>query len=273
MGISATVKLDSVSPQGARLTTMEVRCHRYVLSEFNTHRVFSRNSASSRAIPVRKTLERVQADPAIPAEWGKTCRGMSAHQEVDESTINEAMDVYNSMLSSVLDGVSRLNELGIHKQVANRFLEPFSWHTIVVTATNWDNFFAQRCHPDAQPEIRILAEKMKEAYDNSTPVLVNTDDYHTPYILPCEYESLSVEERIKISIARCARVSYLTHDGKRDISEDLKLYDRLASADPPHHSPFEHVATPGGCSSKYDNFQGWKSERWALKNTLYVRSS
>ena len=225
----------------------------------------SRNSASSRAVPVSKNIEKIKKEPAIPLEWGKRCAGMSAKYEVDFDTKKQAMKIYEDMLQSTLDGVSKLNELGIHKQVANRFLEPFSWHTIVVTATDWENFFAQRAHPDAQPEICVLAERMIEAYDNSTPTKLSDDDFHTPYILPEEYNTMDLVTRKKVSIARCARVSYLTHDGVRDTDKDIDLYNKLVCADPPHYSPFEHIACPGEQNIRYDNFKGWKSSRWLLK--------
>lgn len=240
----ATVIADSISEQGHRLLTIEATMHRFVLAEFNTHRVFSRNSASSRAIPVAKQLERVKNDPAMPVEWGTNQKGMQAAEPL--SAIEEASAelewVYARSKSAEVS--SYLSQtLNVHKQLSNRLLEPWMWHTVIFSTTELDNFFAQRCSPLAQPEIRVVAERIRDAVEASIPNVLQLGEYHTPYIQPDE-QSLELEVRKRVSAARCARVSYLTHAGVRDIQEDLTMFDRLTSAFPPHASPLEHVATP-----------------------------
>lgn len=138
-------------------------------------------------------------------------------------------------------------------------------HTIVVTATEWENFFNQRCHPDAQNEIRIPAEEIRAAINASRPRLLQPDEWHVPFIQPDE-EDLTWEEKIELSVARCARVSYLNHNGKRDLEADFKLYSRLASQNPPHLSPFEHVCTPCDDSDYIlSNITGWNQARGLIQ--------
>ena len=151
MSYSAKVLADSISPDGVRLTTMEVTFPRIVLAEFNTHRMFSRNSASSRAIPVEKMIQRVLDDPFSPVWWGKNQSGMQAAEELSGEALRLArqhwLDARDFAISCVR--LFQAPEISLHKQIANRLLEPFLWHTVVVTATEWENFFALRCHKDA----------------------------------------------------------------------------------------------------------------------------
>lgn len=294
---SAKIIADSISPDGDRLTTMEVKFHRFVLAEFNTHRVFSRNSASSRAIPVAKMLVWVQDDPAMPLFWGKNQPGMAATEELDPISKERAIKVWLRMRDYVIEGVNELHEIGLHKQVANRALEPWMWHTAIVTSTEWTNFFAQRCainpengQPFAQPEMAALAFAMQEAYYENAATDVNYGEWHLPYIqdddwswamkfgnsnlgvLMCPEATTPWDILKKISTGRCARVSYLTHDGIRDPLEDIKLADKLASANPMHPSPFEHIATPypeyteGDEPDFLGNFKGWKQYRHFFSN-------
>ena len=244
MAYAAKIVADSISESGIRLTTMEITFPRSVLSEFNTHRAFSRNSASSRAIPVEKQLKRVQEEPFIPDYWGANQSGMQAHQEIDTHSRPAAISLWLKARDHALYCAKTLHELGVHKQTVNRLLEPFMWHTVIVTATDWSNFFALRANPDAQPEIRTIAEMMMDAYSSSTPKLVSRGEWHLPFIQPDEYDGVFEfsETARKVSSARCARVSYLTHDGLRDHGKDLELYERLVSGG--HMSPLEHVATP-----------------------------
>jgi thymidylate synthase ThyX len=260
---SARVLLDSISPGGHRLTTMEVVLHRFILSELNTHRAFSRNSASSRAIPVEKRLREYRDDPAFPLSYPAEQPGMQGGDELTGIARDEAEDLLNDIMRMTNERVERYlsrhpnKAARLHKSVLNRYLEPFLWHTVIVSSTEWQNFFDQRCSPLAQPEIRIPAEMMREALANSTPQAPR-DGWHTPLILPEEYETIPIKDRVKVSVGRCARVSYLTHEGVRDVAEDLRLYERLVSADPPHWSPLEHVARPAVYPEYVaGNFEGW----------------
>ena len=268
---NATVLADSIAaPSGVRLTTMEVTFHRFVLAEFNTHRVFSRNSASSRAIPVEKQLAWFTANPAMPVSYPAEQPGMQGGAELEGKDLHDAEDFLNEWHYATAELTAKYlaahtdKSRRLHKSVLNRILEPMMWHTVIVTSTDWDGFFAQRTSELAQPEIREAAELMQEAYGASTPKTVEYGDWHTPLIQPDE-EHLSQLIRIKVSAARCARVSYMTHDGTRSVDEDLKLYYRLIEADPMHASPLEHVATPrhrtpivADCSG---NLQGWDQLR------------
>jgi thymidylate synthase ThyX len=250
----ARVLLDSVSPIGVRLTTLEVTFPRFVLAEFNTHRSFSRNSSSSRAVPTAKLLERVEHDPAVPLEWGRNKAGMSASDLLADGEAEEARRVWLQARDGAVAQARRLLELNVHKQELNRLLEPFLWHTVIVTATEWENFFELRCAHDAQPEIRAAVVKMREAMEKSRPKPVGFGEWHTPLLQDDEL-ALPPEERRRISAARCARVSYLTHDGKREVEKDLELYERLTRGR--HLSPFEHVATPSEDAEFHANFRGW----------------
>lgn len=261
----AKVILDSVSPDGHRLTTMEIVMHRFVLAEFNTHRVFSRNSASSRAIPFTKQLARVRTDPAIPVSFPSEQPGMQGGAELTEDAREDAIQQWLFARDSAVIEARRLWHLGVHKSVVNRILEPFMWHTVIVSSTEWDNFFGQRCNPLAQPEIQMTAYAMQSAYDQSVPTPLGLGEWHMPYLLPDEI-SLRLGDAKRISAARCARVSYLTHDGVRDHAKDIELCERLLSASPPHASPLEHVATPesdpyGDDPPHRGNFTGWRQFR------------
>lgn len=294
MGFEAKVLADSVSPADHRLTTLEATFPRFILAEFNTHRVFSRNSASSRAIPVAKQLRRVLDDPYVPIEFGSNKPGMQAGPALTGATRDAAEaewlqardDAVRHVLGLItspenvadFDDLHKCLEaaqgslkeppaewLNVHKQVANRLLEPFMWHTVIVSSTTWDNFFNLRCHPDAQPEIRLIAMKMRDAVERSVPTRLEPNEWHLPLIGEAEREEASSpEELAKISIGRCARVSYLTHAGTRDLSADVALYDRLLESG--HMSPMEHVARPM-TAAELDraewsgNFQGWIAHR------------
>jgi thymidylate synthase ThyX len=262
MGPSATVIADSVSRSGDRLTTIEVHLHRFVLAELNTHRVFSRNSASSRAVPVARQIERVRDDPAIPVEFGSRRAGMQAGPPLVGTELDAARSVWLEARDSALAAAAELSRLGVHKQVVNRLLEPFMWHTVIVTATDWEGFWAQRCSPLAQPEIREAAEAMRQAVKASTPSLCPDGGWHLPYVHDQDRAEVGAAGEVlqRVSAARCARVSYLTHDGRRDLDEDLCLYERLVQAQPPHASPLEHVATPTRAAHA-GNLRGWQQLR------------
>lgn len=252
---------DSVSPAGVRLTTVEATMHRFVLSELNTHRLFSRNSASSRAVPVAKQIASVLEDPAMPVEFGSRKAGMQAGPALEGEERVAAEAVWLEARDQAVAAAQRLLEIGVHKQVANRLLEPFLWHTVIVSATDWDGFWEQRCSPLAQPEIRVVAEAMRDAMAASTPVERAPGEWHLPYLTPEDRTEIGDEDVLrKVSAARCGRVSYLNHEGRRDLDDDLKLYDRFVGARPSHASPLEHVATPaaGGPPS---NFRGWTQLR------------
>jgi thymidylate synthase ThyX len=287
MAHAAKILADSVSPDGVRLTTFEVTHPRIILAEVNTHRMFSRNSASSRAIPVATMISRLMEHPYVPTHWGKNQKGMQADEELSAKDQEKAKEIWSSALDSAIWEAKRLTELGVHKQITNRLLEPFMWHTAIITATEWSNFFGQRQHKDAHPEFRLLADLMHQAMEGSTPRALNYDDWHLPMVDAPEAWNLEITSSIpvidirKVSIGRCARVSYLTHDGKRDPEADVKLVDEKLIPSG-HMSPLEHVARPmreedygdpqlglevwrkGGAFC--GNFRGWVQYRKMIQN-------
>lgn len=244
--IEAKIIEDSISEEGIRLTTMELKMPRIILSEANTHRQWSRNSSSSRAIPAKKLIKEIIDNPFMPVYWGKNKPGMSATEELSGLNLFLVKLVWKIASLSAVLFTTILNKLGLHKQIANRVLEPFMYTKTIVTSTEWDNFFKLRIHSDSQPEICELATKMKAAMDNSTPKLLKAGEWHLPYISTEDKDTYSsVENLIKMSVARCARVSYLNHDGKNPLLQnDLDLYNRLVGGEIKHSSPSEHQATP-----------------------------
>lgn len=172
MAFEATIIKDSVFKNGVRVTTAKLSFPRSILAEFNTHRMFSRNAASSRAVPVAKMLRSIDKDPFIP-EFTKNQKGMQGVEPLSEDEKLGAYQNWIMVRNAAVSGVeilTRQDGLNIHKQFANRLLEPWMWATVVVTATDWSNMFAQRTHPAAEPSFQKVAKMFKEAYDASVPV-------------------------------------------------------------------------------------------------------
>ena len=257
MTITAKIICDSVAAHGVRITTMELIYPRFIHSELMTHRKFSRNSASSRAIPIERIIQSVVDNPAMPIHWGRNQPGMQAkHSEVDTDT---ARELWLDARDRAVDSATELNELGLHKQVVNRVLEPFMHMTTLVTSTEWDNFFSQRISKEAQPEINALAIAMKTAMDDSVPKFAKL---HVPYILEVERDSIYTQKSlIALSVARCCRVSYLKHGSSttNDV-QDMIRYNELLRLG--HWSPFEHVAIAADNAQRPSgNFTGWLQHR------------
>lgn len=244
MNYAAKIIADSLSPAGHRISTLECTFPRFILAEYNTHRVLSRNSASSRAIPVDKNIERIEANPFVPLAFTKNQKGMQASDVIDEKLQKKAVKWWLRALNACTGAAEVLLGIDVHKQHANRLLEPWGWQTVVTTATEWDNFWALRTDAGAQPEMQVVAGLMKTAYDASRPVQLDHGEWHLPYVN--KGEELTGMWRwndwVKISAARCARVSSLAQDGVRDIGKDLELYERLVK--PGHMSPLEHPCRP-----------------------------
>jgi hypothetical protein len=240
----ARIERDSITQYGERLTTVVCTLPRIVLAELNTHRLFSRSSASSRAIPVQKQIERLRQDPFIPVYWGKNQKGMQADEELDYAQVAEALDVWSAARDQAVGSAEALMDIGVHKQITNRLLEPFMWHTVIITATEWSNFDHLRIHKDAQPEIRRAAEMIFEVRQASKPKLLREGEWHLPFE-PVDgsmrIDAHSMKERIYLSVGRSARVSYLNHDGVSDPSADIALATRCLAG---HMGPWEHVARP-----------------------------
>lgn len=275
-GASAKV-IEATSNGKTVLWTLQLRYQRFIHSEVMTHRVFSRNASSSRAIPVKKMLAQVWNDPAMPRHWGQNQAGMQASRELPGLRKAVAKAAWKTAGRLMCGIVWSLDKIGLHKQVANRLLEPWQYIHVIVTATEWDNFSRLRVHPDAQPEIYDLAMAIHLAQQNwamAGKIRVATaggvNSWHLPYITEEEKNTEYVLDLLKMSTARCARVSYLTHDGRiPNKADDLKLHDRLVGSKPEHASPAEHQAWFVPFSTDfYYNLQGWKSYRWMRDHAL-----
>lgn len=285
--ITAEVIADSVSvSSGIRITTMALCYPKYIHGELMTHRVFSRNARSSRAVPVAKVLREVATEPVEPILWGSNKPGMQSSEELSGYALLNVRDGWRRLAKHVAAECAALAEDGLHKQWANRPLEPFTHIFTLVTSTYWRNFYQLRRHPDAQPEMKALADAMHEAHLASTPAEVCAGEWHLPYVDLDTREQVRQAARtnkhaesdmlLKVSTARCARVSYRTFENRVPTTEeDLALFERLMGAQPLHASPAEHQATPaqtflrGGDLTRIDrglwgNLYGWVQFRKTL---------
>ena len=269
-----------------RLTTYLLTYPRYIHAEVMTHRVFSRNAASSRAIPVLKFRKDVMDNPVIPTHWGANQKGMQASDELDDVTPHMIWpaeeDIDGSMIgsttltdrefarrvwlrarNSMLKEHGNLEACGLHKQIANRILEPWFHIQLLVSATEFQNFFALRCHKDAHPDIQSVADGMLEAYMTSQPDPKNPGEWHLPF---GDQDLAGVEGGIativKVCTARAARISYKTFEGRIDIEQDIILHDRLVASG--HMSPAEHPAVALEHGVRSGNYRGWLQYRKTL---------
>lgn len=296
----AEVKIicDSVSPENIRLTTFQLRYWRPIHAELMTHRVFSRNAGSSRARPSAAIIEQVRKDPWGPLHWGANQPGMQANNSVDDYTAVLGQNAWGVAAEAAAISAETMTKLGLHKQIVNRVLEPFTYIDVLVTSTQYANWFALRNHPDAQPEIQDLARRMQEEYNKSKPDLLQEGDWHLPYITLEDYDEVRdylkkgritrdepeekeiIKTLCKISAARCARISYKPFDGSSgSIEKDIELHDKLVVSQPAHASPAEHQATPDQIVTHADepfddwvspqlhgNLTGWVQYRKTLRN-------
>jgi len=263
----AKIILDSINEYGNRLTTFELTYPRMIHSEFMTHRLFSRNSSSSRAIPIKKLRQKIIDDPVKPVWWGKNQSGMQAKSEVGVLDKAKSEMIWLMARDLAVEYSIALEAIGLHKQIVNRLLEPWMWITVICTATEYDNFFQLRCHEDAQPEIQEIARMMRIIYDSHIPELLEIGRWHLPYISEEDSKEYSIEEQKKLSVARCARVSYLTHDGEHNPEKDLALYKYLWESG--HYSPFEHQARSSYDNMKSGNFSGWVQHRKEVEHDSF----
>lgn len=302
MTIEAKIIADSayidLGRKDFRITTFQLKYPRFIHAEFMTHRVFSRNASSSRAIPFKKTLRDIKSDMAFPIEFKSNKVGMQAGHTLSPFKQNLCRAAWRVSGHMACAFGWLLYKLGAHKQYVNRITEPWSHISVVVTATEWNNFFALRFHSMAQPEICELARQMFVLYKNNIPDALERYEWHLPYVSNAEkliyhramassdggkyfknmvrgsggFNDLSYwEPLIKRSVARCARVSYLRHDGQKPAHhQDTKLYDRLLAEQPIHASPAEHQAKPSDLvmpeTEMSGNFRGWVQYRKLLPN-------
>lgn len=261
----AQIIADSVNSGDSRITTLAVRLPRFVLSELNTHRVFSRNSSSSRARPVSKNIRDVLDNPVVPEVFTGNRKGMQGDDgdRVDQvfarrQWLRDRDHAVTSALSLLLgrevevseiddvvsNGITVVDGVSVHKEYANRLLEPFMWHTALVTSDNWDNFFDLRISEWAQPEIRKAAEVMLAAMDTGVP---SETPVHVPFVddVSHMFDDVDTFRTVVLeSVARCARTSYTLYTGENPNADaDIRLATSLLTRR--HMSPFEHVAFKG----------------------------
>jgi thymidylate synthase ThyX len=250
------------------LTTLEVIFPRFILAEMNTHRVFSRNSASSRAIPPEKLIERVREDPFIPETFNKRVKGMGVGEAIDNQEYARAW--WLSARDAAVEAADGLMELDVDKSRVNRLLEPYMWHTAIISSTEWENFFALRDHHSAQPEMQRTAKLMREAIGMSEPESLEYGWWHLPLISGLELHQLcqarkngmgeTAEVHFKeVSVGRVARVSFDTHENFEPVESSVQRTRMLRTSG--HFSPFEHIATPASYDAWYGNFRGWVQMR------------
>ncbi len=259
MNFEVKIIEDSISPAGKRLTTITATYPRFIHSEIMTHRDRARNAASSRAIPWPKMREAIVTEPVVPIRWGMEQSGMQTGNEIPERMRPFAESIWREAMMDAVYHANRLASIGayfveecqldalpgdeqikIHKSLPNRIVEPWMWITVVMTATEWKNFFRLRCHPDAEVHFQKIACMIRDAMAESKPV---ERTWHLPFIQEDERGHEDIRELAKISTARCARVSYLTHEGIRSQEKDLELFDRLSQGSGfGHWSPHEHPA-------------------------------
>jgi hypothetical protein len=284
----ARIIADSVGRDAPRLVTFELQYPRIIHAEFMTHRVFSRNASSSRAIPVIRMIENVLTNTAMPAEWRLNEPGMQGFTVAPHDLAEAARQVMILAAQSAVNFAKQLDGMGLHKQHVNRLTEPFQYIKVVVTSSQWKNFFGLRDHEAADPTIQKLARLMHEAFDASTPTLLSDEEWHLPYITEddharAEAEYIQGEKRLetiemlrRMSAARCARVSYNNFKGEvPKVSSDLALYDKLVVSQPVHASPTEHQASPDiflGANAgwrfpkNHGNLVGWQQFRKFIAN-------
>lgn len=275
---------DSINAVGKRITTFELDYQRFIHAELLTHKMLSRNSASSRAIPVSKVLEQVRNDPAMPSYWGKNQPGMQAKEECNNDivlpeyltkaaliychkeehydqvliaggTVSLSKEDYWEFCAWLAAGNSEgMANAEYHKQIANRITEPFQWMKIVLTATEWNNCWHLRDHPDAQPEIQVLFHEMKRQYDLcEKTTFLKAGEWHLPYVnttFDCidgscviykdqEGNILTEEQALRLSASCCGQVSYRKLDTSQEKADDI--FKRLVESVPVHASPTEHA--------------------------------
>lgn len=269
MSFEAKIVADSLHPDGSRLTSFQIKYPRMIHAELMTHRQLSRNASSSRAIPVGKFIAWVKEDPAMPVAWLQNIPGMQGGDSLSPEAIAEAEKTWLEARDAMIVFAERLVALNVHKQIANRLLEPWHHISVIATSTNWANFLSLRYHKQAQPEIRELAKHMLRAFEASKPQQLHHGQWHLPYVREGERQDYASDTLIKYSVARCARVSFNNHDGSNpDAAKDVDLHDRLMVQVPLHASPAEHQAMAASPDLKLcGNFsRGWMQYRKTMVN-------
>lgn len=263
--VEDSIYRDHLSGEDRRLTTLELLYHRFIHAELMTHRVFSRSAQSSRAYPTLALIEMVETRPWLPVLFSSRTSGMG-HVKPHPDQQNCADQYAEARLPVCEIAREMLEKPGVHKQQVNRLLEPWLPIRVVVTATEWYNFLSLRLSiANAQPEIVVLAQKIRDAMVESKPKALSAGyrDWHLPYVSEDERGILTLESQKKVSAARCSRVSGKNFDGTVNIHDDVLQADTLLMD--AHWSPFEHQATPDAKAK--GNLMGWRQYRQDIDNT------
>lgn len=280
------VILASAANACPHIYTIRMRYPRPIHGEIMTHRVFSRNARSSRAVPIHKMLEEVRKTPYVPWHWGKNQKGMQAFEEHNEAIMitrdryednpnyepANRVEAWLAARDVAADVAESFMEAGYHKQNPNRLLEPFSWIDTLITATQWDNFLWLRQHHDAEPHLQDLANLVAKAIADTDVQNLTVDDWHLPYITEQEIDKFDYSTLLKISAARCARISYKPFNGNSTIQAELDRYNLLVTDERIHASPLEHQAKPdswGSSTNLHGNFTRWIQHRKLTPNEVY----
>lgn len=265
--IQVEVIADSINRFEHRLTTFRLKYPRFIHVEFMTHRMFSRNASSSRAISTTQMIKEVLETPAVPAEWrklAKTMQGFDSFQSHEQMKLDR---MWHQASMLMVEQANCLRAYGVHKQHVNRLLEPWLHINVICSATHFENFFRLRDHPDAEPTIQALARDMKTEYARSTPVFMAPGQWHLPFVTEIELAELGIVDARKLSGGRCARVSY--NKESDSVEADLQLAERLLAHRPLHATPWEHQATPLMKNEMSKNFRGWAQYRTILVDEFY----
>jgi len=252
-GTWAEVLADSIAPGCPRLTSLKVRFPHIILPQVLTHRVFSRNTSSSRAIPVARLIADVERDPFIPREWRYSAdRGMQPGEVMSAEDAEESLADWTDALRFNRGRARKMAKRGNSKEHVNRILEPYAHVSMIITATEWENFLKLRLDSHSQIEIRDLAEAIRDAMAASTPRQLGIGNWHLPY-----GDSGYPDE----SAACCARISYDSHDGGRASAAANQRLAKMLKGEG-HWSPFENQARVGMNGAWRGNFTGnWEQNR------------
>lgn len=298
--ITVNLIKDSISKNGKRMSTFELEYPRFIHSELMTHKMLEKNSSSSRAVPLSKAIANVEENPAIPVFWGAAQAGMQASKELTGDNLNIAKVLWQKGIDQSIELVKEFDKIGLHKQLASRWLETGQMIKIVISGTDWDNMLWLRNDDAAQPEFHELAKCIQECFDKSVPELLSPGEWHLPYINTYRDSSdkliyvdstggaLSLDDARKISASCCAQVSYRKLDDTKE--KALEIYDKLFSGTKPHMSPTTHQATPIAYDPRYSlnwdygithltrnneycsgNLNSWIQYRQILPNNVFVK--
>lgn len=248
MDYGVRILADSIGPHEVRLTTFELRYPRAAVHEdFLTHRDFSRNGSSSRAMPVEAMIARADWRPE---EWGRNRKGMGAEDVLTGDVVFQADNAWASARWHAVANARELMRLGVAKEDANLLLRPFEWIDVVVSSTRWRNWFFQRADEatgKARRQIKRVADGMRDLLISESPVFLEPGRWHLPYVTAEELAGVCAgtvdrREAAYASAMRCARVSYAKHDGTHaTIAEDAAAC-KAKMRDNHHWSPMEHPA-------------------------------